>query len=56
MSIRPEYKMVKESQPHCPKCKERLAGNNSIISPYRCSCGTWHQNLSDATFKVVKDK
>lgn len=39
--MQPVYKRVKHSAPHCPQCHERLAGNNSIASPWRCSCGTW---------------
>ena len=39
--IRPDYKKVSELKPHCPNCKERLQGNNSIASRYKCSCGTW---------------
>jgi hypothetical protein len=47
-AVRPEYKKVSELRPHCPHCKERLAGNNSIALPYRCSCGVWkYNNLID---------
>ena len=50
--VRPEYKSVKELRPHCPKCGDRLRGNNSIAMPYRCRCGTWKQNISDLTFNI----
>lgn len=44
--MQPVYKRVKELKPHCPDCKEKLSGNNSIIQPYRCSCGEWHVDLT----------
>lgn len=39
--MHPEYKKVKISMAHCPKCKEQLMGNNSIANPWLCSCGWW---------------
>lgn len=39
--VRPVYKMVKEHRPHCPRCGDRLTGNNSYAMPYKCSCGVW---------------
>ena len=44
--VRPEYKPVTELQPHCPNCKERLTGNNSIALPYQCSCGVWKGEIN----------
>ncbi|QGH73348.1 MAG: zinc-ribbon protein [Siphoviridae sp. cttb18] len=40
----PVYKRVKMLMPHCPVCKEQLSGNNSMVSPYRCSCGEWESD------------
>ena len=37
----PEYKRVKVTAPHCPVCKEKLRGDNSMINPWRCLCGIW---------------
>lgn len=37
----PVYKRIKVAKPHCPKCGELLSGNNSMISPWECSCGIW---------------
>ena len=37
----PEYKRVKVTAPHCPVCKEKLKGDNSMINPWRCLCGIW---------------
>ncbi len=54
--LRPEYKIVKQREPHCPLCKERLSGNNSIVMPYKCSCGTWIQSLIDFNFSIKKGK
>lgn len=39
--MKPIYKAVKDMVEHCPKCGERLGGNNSIARPWTCSCGTW---------------
>jgi len=44
--IKPEYRKVSELKPHCPNCKERLQGNNSIMLRYKCSCGTWMPSYS----------
>jgi hypothetical protein len=54
MNIKPVYKMVKERQPHCPQCDDRLSGNNSIALPYMCSCGIWKVDYSTKylTFKI----
>lgn len=49
------YKRIKISVPHCPTCGEQLMGNNSIVMPYRCSCGTWHYDFSTEEFDVIKD-
>lgn len=55
-AIRPDYRLVKELKPHCPSCKERLRGNNSILFPYRCSCGVWKYNCDigpyEGTFRI----
>ena len=39
--MKPVYKRVKMLMPHCPKCGEQLAGNNSIANPWVCECGIW---------------
>lgn len=41
--------------PHCPKCKEQLKGNNSFISPYECSCGTWISKTAENDFYFYAD-
>ncbi len=48
----PYYKMVKISRPHCPICKEMLGGNNSGISPWKCSCGEWTKEILDDYYKI----
>ena len=57
-NVNPEYKIIKERQPHCPKCGERLSGNNSIALPYRCSCGIWKPDYMTQpfTFTIEKEK
>ena len=50
----PDYKRVKILMPHCPKCKEQLSGNNSIITPWKCSCGTWKMELTNQGDYEVK--
>jgi tRNA(Ile2) C34 agmatinyltransferase TiaS len=54
MNIKPVYKFVKEKQPHCPQCGDRLSGNNSIAQPYMCSCGIWKVDYTSQyfTFKI----
>jgi len=42
--MRPDYKRVKAVAEFCPKCKERLRGNNSIANPWECACGIWRTN------------
>jgi len=44
------YKRVKMPMPFCPVCDLMLSGNNSIISPYRCSCGEWQSNYFEDPF------
>ena len=52
----PKYKFVRERKPHCPNCSERLEGNNSMIFPYKCSCGTWHRKMGESHFTVEKQR
>lgn len=33
----------------CPTCKEKLQGDNSMMFPYRCSCGIWKSNWINPT-------
>ena len=39
--MKPIYKKVKCLHPFCPQCGEAMRGNNSIVMPWRCSCGAW---------------
>ncbi len=48
----PVYKMIKLREPHCTECGEHLIGNNSMISPYRCSCGVWEYDMKNIDFKL----
>lgn len=38
---RVKFNHIKVLAPHCPVCKEKLGGNNSIRVLYYCSCGIW---------------
>jgi len=49
-----EFKYVKKLVPTCPKCEEGLRGNGSIISPYKCSCGTWEYDIEENEYKINK--
>ena len=40
--------------PHCSVCKEQLSGDNSIISPYRCKCGTWQIRWGDREYTLAE--
>lgn len=44
--VMPEYKRVNVFAPHCPVCKQQLSGNNSIMFPYKCECGTWDSDFT----------
>lgn len=45
--MRPEYKKVRVMKPHCPVCGNMLFGDNSMINPWRCPCGEWHNTFQD---------
>jgi hypothetical protein len=50
----PKHKRVKTFVPYCPKCKELLSGNNSVVSPYICKCGRWQWRSLDDGYDIVK--
>lgn len=52
--MRPIWKRVKTLAPHCPKCGEQLQGENSIMLPWKCSCGEWQPVLFpfDGNYKI----
>lgn len=52
--MKPEYKKVKTLQPHCPECGEMLSGNNSLVLPWKCSCGTWKSDIMNPTDYEIK--
>jgi len=52
----PKWKKIPLLHPHCPICGEPLSGNNSVISPYKCSCGEWESKWNiegDGTYEFV---
>ena len=53
--MKPIYKKVKitEFKPQCPKCKEMLQGENSMVLPYQCSCGIWEQDWMTHEFDII---
>lgn len=57
---RPVYKRVKAVAEFCPVCKERLVGNNSHATPWKCACGeweiAWQTDLSAPYFYKIKTK
>lgn len=52
--MKPTYKYIKQLVPHCPVCKNQLAGNNSMTFPYVCICGIWLYNTEKETF-IIKE-
>lgn len=54
--MRYEYKTVKVALPHCPKCKERLIGNGSAMTPYSCKCGIWEYNFEEEEYRILPHK
>lgn len=50
-----EWKSKRMLVPHCPVCKEPLSGNNSMITPYCCSCGEWQtEQLGGQFYFIIK--
>ena len=48
-----KWKRVKMAAPHCPVCGEQLLGNNSMASPYKCSCGEWEGDwMNPGNFRI----
>lgn len=45
------YKPVRDFTEHCNVCGERLGGNNSVVLPFKCSCGTWR--YVDGHFEII---
>lgn len=57
--LQPTYKRVMTMLPHCPICGEKLMGDNSIIHPWKCSCGVWKVVMTEGGnwhYKIVEDK
>lgn len=48
-----QYKKIKQVVAHCGDCGEQLLGNGSIISPYRCGCGVWTQEIGDPSTYIL---
>ena len=44
------YKRVKAVAEFCPKCGERLIGNNSRAHPWECACGVWKARYGEDGF------
>ncbi len=51
--MRVQYKKISIPVSHCGDCGERLLGNNSIVQPYRCSCGVWQSKSFEEPFEFV---
>jgi hypothetical protein len=49
-----KWKMAKVQMPHCGECGEMFYGDNSQISPYRCSCGIWTSTYQDPLTYFLK--
>jgi hypothetical protein len=47
------YKFIKTLHPHCGVCGEILTGNNSLVLPYKCKCGTWKRDYPSLDFKLT---
>ena len=50
------YKKIYVAVEHCADCGDRLSGNNSIVSPFRCSCGEWEWTWEHDGKWKLKDK
>ena len=53
------YKQVKTIMPHCPKCKNMLGGNGSVLLPYYCECGEWKPKDTwdfKGEYEIIKSK
>ena len=56
--VHPKYKKISELKSFCPNCNERLRGDNTHLSPYKCSCGVWEHGMYTSVFghKITKDE
>ncbi|MCF7836008.1 MAG: hypothetical protein K9M15_02710 [Candidatus Marinimicrobia bacterium] len=51
----PVYKKVKVWKKHCPKCKQILTGNGSMMLPYQCECGIWDYDTGICDYRLLKN-
>ena len=49
------YKTIKTLIPYCSECGKKLIGDNSKISPYRCSCGVWRWDNKKKEWYIKKE-
>ncbi len=47
------YTQTQTLFPHCSECKERLSGNGSIVTPYKCRCGIWQYDWLSQEYWVL---
>jgi tRNA(Ile2) C34 agmatinyltransferase TiaS len=52
--VKKVYKKIKVPIPHCSVCGERLKGEGSECSPYKCECGTWNYDWLRNEYWVLK--
>lgn len=53
--MQPKMKRVSVWKEHCPVCKERLSGDNSITFPFKCSCGVWKSSIEHPfEYEIIK--
>lgn len=51
-----KWKKVKTLQPFCSICGEQLQGDNSMVNPYKCKCGTWRNSFDNLfDYKLVEE-
>ncbi len=46
------HKTIKKSVYWCNKCNTEIAGNGSIITPYKCKCGTYEYIDTDDRWEM----
>jgi hypothetical protein len=56
ISRRVQWRRIRTLAPHCPECGQQLLGNNSLVNPYRCSCGIWQSDWENPGFYRATNK
>ncbi len=54
--MKPKYKIIQTQAPHCPVCGDHLYQTNSLVSPWKCKCGTWKYDMEKIEYEIINPK